>query len=218
MSYCNRFKCKSKRELPLHIHYFITLNSSHLFFERVQEKFKIDSNLNRFIQYKYGIVNYNIVDDYYIVSDKDKNVVYDSRIGDIDIEKYIDNTSFNDREYDILSRYLIDRMIKTTHIKPKEIMFCFEKYLKFKGIDVPFDFYKSYRKIIGILKEIHGAFYAVCGVIGVLGIVYTYIQKYTNVYNNNNNNNINNLNLLDMKKGKFELNDGKKVSVGYGLF
>ena len=31
---------------------FNTLNSSHLFFERVQEKFKIDCNLHRFKHYK----------------------------------------------------------------------------------------------------------------------------------------------------------------------
>ena len=124
----------------------ITLKSSHLVFERVQEKFKIDCNLHRFKHYKYGIVNYNIVHDYYIVLDKDKNVVYDSRIGDIDIEKYIDNTSFNDREYDILSRYLIDRMIEPTDIKPKEIMFYFEEYIKFKEIDIPFDFLNHIRK------------------------------------------------------------------------
>ena len=80
-------------------------------------------NLHRFKHFKYGIVSYNIVDDYYFVLDKDKNFFYDSRIGDIDIEKYIDNTSFNDREYDIISRYLLDRMIEITHVKPKEIMF-----------------------------------------------------------------------------------------------
>ena len=46
---------------------FITLNSSHLFFKRVKEKFKIDSNLHTFKHFKYGIVNYKKVDDYYIV-------------------------------------------------------------------------------------------------------------------------------------------------------
>ena len=66
------------------------------------------------------------------------------------------------------------------------------------------------------LKEIHGAYYAVFGVIGVLGIGYIFIQKFTNVYNNNNN--INNLSLFDIKKGRFDLNTGKKISVGHGLF
>ena len=64
-------------------------------------------------------MNYNIVDDYYIVLDEDKNVVYDPRICDIDIEKYFDNISVTD----ILSRYLIDRMIEPTNSKPKEITF-----------------------------------------------------------------------------------------------
>ena len=53
----------------------ITLNSSHLFFERVQEKFKIDSNLHRLKHHKYGIVSYNIIDNFCIVLDKNKNVV-----------------------------------------------------------------------------------------------------------------------------------------------
>ena len=68
-------------------------------------------------------------------------------------------------------------MIEPTHIKPKKTMFYLEEYLKFKGLDIPFDFYKSYRKVIGILKEIHGAHYAVFGVFDVLGIVYTSIPK-----------------------------------------
>ena len=62
-----------------------TLNSSQQFFERVQEKFKIDSNLYRFKHYNYGVKNYNTISDFYIVLDKDKNVVYESRIGDLDI-------------------------------------------------------------------------------------------------------------------------------------
>ena len=43
---------------------YITLNSSQQFFERVQEKFKIDSNLYRFKQYNYGLINYNTISDY----------------------------------------------------------------------------------------------------------------------------------------------------------
>ena len=49
---------------------YITLKSSQQFFERVQEKFKIDSSLCRFKHYKYGIINNNTISDYYIVLDK----------------------------------------------------------------------------------------------------------------------------------------------------
>ena len=98
---------------------YITLNSSKQFFERD----KIDSNLYRFKHYNDGVINYNIISDYYIVLDKDKNVVYDSRIGDFDIEKYVDYTEFKEKEYNILSSYLTVRMIEPTHIKPKELMF-----------------------------------------------------------------------------------------------
>ena len=35
-------------------------------------------------------------------------------------------------------------MIEPTHIKPKQIVFFFENLLKFKGIDIPIAFYKSY--------------------------------------------------------------------------
>ena len=89
----------------------------------MQEKFKIDSFLHRFEHHNYGIVNYNNVDDYYIVLKKIKNVVCDSRNCDIDMDKYIDYSSFNDRKYDILSRSLIDRIMEPTYIKPKELMF-----------------------------------------------------------------------------------------------
>ena len=55
---------------------FFTLNSSHLIFEKLQEKFKIDCNLHRFKHYKYGIVNNKIVHDYFIVLDKDEKMLF----------------------------------------------------------------------------------------------------------------------------------------------
>ena len=122
---------------------YITLNSSQQFFERVQGKFRIDSNLYRFKNYKYGIINYYTISDYYIKLYKDKNVVNDSRIGDFDIEKYVDYTEFKEKEYNILSSYLTDRMLEPTHIKPNELMFYFEEYLDFKGINKSFNFYKT---------------------------------------------------------------------------
>ena len=35
--------------------------------------------------------------DYYFVIDKDKNVLSDSRVGDLDIEEYIDYTDIKDK-------------------------------------------------------------------------------------------------------------------------
>ena len=133
---------------------YITLNSSQQFFERVREKFKIDSNLYRFKHYKYGIISYNTISDYYIVLDKDKNVVYDSRLGNLDIEKYIDYTEFKENEYNILSSYLTDRILEPTHIKPNELMFFFEEYLDFKRINKSFNFYKTYTNIKSVFNEI----------------------------------------------------------------
>ena len=92
-------------------------------------------------------MNYNTISDYYIVLDKDKNIVYDSKIGDLDIEKYVDYTEFKEKEYNILSRYLTDRMIEPTHIKTKELMFYFEEYLEFKGIHISINLYKVYTNI-----------------------------------------------------------------------
>ena len=102
---------------------FFTLNSSQQFFERVQENFKVDSNLYRFKHYNYGVINYNTINDYSIVLDKDKNVVYDSGIGDLDFEKCVDYTEFKEKEYNILSNYLTDKMIEPSHIEPKELLF-----------------------------------------------------------------------------------------------
>ena len=105
---------------------YITLNSSQQFFERVQEKFKIDSNLYRLKHHRYGVINYNTTNDFYVVLDKNRNIVCDSRIGDLDIEKYIDNTEFNEKEYNILNSYLMETIIEPTLIKPNEFMFYFE--------------------------------------------------------------------------------------------
>ena len=157
---------------------YITLNSSQQCFERVQEKFKIDSNLYRFKHYKYGIINYNTISDYYNVLDKDKNVLYDSRIGDLDIEENIDYREFKEKEYNILNSYLTDRMLEPTHIKPNELMFYFEEYLDFKWINKLFSLCKTYVNIKRILNEIHSRYVAIIGVISVLGIGYSYYQKY----------------------------------------
>ena len=65
--------------------------------------------------------------------DRDENVVYDFKLQDIDIDMYIGYKTFIDREFKILSKYLIDRMIQPTDIKQNELMFYFKEYLKFKG-------------------------------------------------------------------------------------
>ena len=79
---------------------------------------KNDSNLYRFKHYKYGITNYSTIGDFYIVLDKDKHLACDSRNSDLDIEKYLDYKEFNEKEFNILSSFLIDRMLGLTHFKP----------------------------------------------------------------------------------------------------
>ena len=51
----------------------------------------------RKIAYSNNLLHITIF-GYYIVLDKDKNVVYDSRIGDLDIEKYVDYREFKEKE------------------------------------------------------------------------------------------------------------------------
>ena len=199
------------------IYIFININSSQQFFERVQEKLKIDSNLYRFKLYKYGKINYNNVSDYYIVLDKDKNVVYDSRIGDLYIEKYVEYTEFKEKEYNILISYLIDRMLEPTHIKPNELMFYFEEYLEFKGKNRSFNFYKTYTNLKSIFNEIHKGYVAIFVVISVLGIGYSYYQKCGNNNDYNIKNNINGIDIMDIDEAKIKLRNGKKVTIGYGL-
>ena len=179
---------------------YITLNSSQHFFERVQEKFKIDSNLYRFKHYNYGVINNNSISDYYIVLDKDKNVVYDSRIGDLDIEKYVDYTEFKEKEYIILSSYLTDRMIEPTYIKPKELMFYFEEYLKFKGIHISINLYKIYTNIKSVLGELHSGYIVLGGAINLFGIRYSYFQSS----GNNKDNNINVIDIMNIDKAKIK--------------
>ena len=203
------FNTKSRDNTPA---IYITLNSSQQFFERVQEKFKIDSNLYRFKHYKYGIINFNTISDYYIVLDKDKHVVYDSRICYLDIEKNVDYTEFKEKEYNILSSYLTDRMLEPTYIKPNELMFYFEEYLDFKGINKSFNFYKTYTNIKSIFNEIQSGYVAIFGVISVLGIGYSYYQKC----GNNNDNNINGIDIMEIDKAKIKLRNGK-MTIGYGL-
>ena len=146
---------------------YITLNGSQQSFERVQQKFKIDSNLYRFKHYNYGVINYNTISDYYIVLDKNKNVVYDSRIGDLDIEKYVDYTEFKEKEYNLLSNYLTDRLIEPSHIKPKELMFYCAEYLEFQGIHKSINLNKLYTNVKSVLSEIHSGYMVLGGAISL---------------------------------------------------
>ena len=58
-----------------------------MFIEGVEEKLNIDSNLYRFEHYENGVLKYNMIDNYYIVLDKNKTVVSESRLEDVDIDK-----------------------------------------------------------------------------------------------------------------------------------
>ena len=61
------------------------------------------------------MIIYNTICDYYIVLDKDKSFVYESSVGDLDIEKCVDYTLFKGKEYNIQSNYLTDRMLEPTN-------------------------------------------------------------------------------------------------------
>ena len=130
---------------------------------------------------------------------------------------YVDYTEFKEKEYNILSSYLTDRMLEPTHIKRNQLMFYFEEYLDFKGINKSFNFYKTYTNIKSIFNEIHSGYVAIFGVISVLGIGYNYYQKCgKNNDKNNNNNNINGIDIMDIGKAKFKLRNGE-MTIGYGL-
>ena len=70
-------------------------------------------------------------------------------MGDLDIEKYIENTEFDEKVFDFLSGYLKTRMIEPSQIKHNDLMFYFDEYLDFKPIikpiNKPISFYKFYK-------------------------------------------------------------------------
>ena len=68
-------------------------------------------------------------------------------------------------------------MLEPTHIKPNELMFYFEEYLDFKGINKSFNLYKTYTNIKSIFNEIHSGHVSIFGVISVLGNGYSYYKN-----------------------------------------
>ena len=108
-------------------------------------------------------------------------------------------------------------MLEPTHNKPNELMFYFEEYLDFKGINKSFNFYKTYTNIKSVYNEIHSGSVAMFGAISVLGIAYSYYQKCGNNNDNNINNNINGIDIMDIDKAKIKLRNGTKMTIGYGL-
>ena len=145
--------------------------------------------------------------------DKDKNFVYDSRIGDIDIEKFVDYTEVKEKENNILSNYLTHIMIEPSHIKPKEIMFYFEEHLEFKGIHKSINLYKLNTYIKSLLSEIHSGYIVLGGAISLFGIGYSYFQSS----GKHKDNNINGKDIMNIDKGKNKIKIGKNMSIGYDM-
>ena len=52
----------------------------------------------------------------------------------------------------------MERMMEPTHIKPNEIMFYFEEYLQFKGINKSIDLNKTWKNVKSILAEIQSCY------------------------------------------------------------
>ena len=50
---------------------------------------------------------------------------FDSRVGDLYIEKYIQNTELNENQFEFPSGYLTSRMLEPTQIKHNELIFLF---------------------------------------------------------------------------------------------
>ena len=120
---------------------------------------------------------YDVIGAHYIVLDKDKNVAYDSRVGDPDIRKYSNNTVFNQKEYEKLSGYLKKRIVLPVDILGDELMFYLEEYLKFRGISKPFGFCKINKKTKGVLNDINSGYYAKFGTVIVIGGLSGLLQK-----------------------------------------
>ena len=104
-------------------------------------------------------------------------------------------------------------MIEPTHIKPKELMFYFEEFLEFKGINKSINLYKIYTNIKNKLSEIHSGYYAIAGIVTMVGFSYSYFQKH----GNNNDNNFNGKDIMNIDKAKIKLKNGKNMTIGYGL-
>ena len=100
----------------------------------------------------------------------------------------------------------MERMIERTHIKPNELMFYFEEYLQFKGINKSFDLNRTWKNVKSIFAEIHSGYLDIFGVIGIMGFGYSYIQK---CYNND-------LDITKIDMAKIKLKIGKNISIGYG--
>ena len=69
------------------------------------------------------MIYYDVFGTHYIALDEEKIVLYDSSVGDLDIRKYVNNTEFNQKEYEILSGYVKKRMIQPVDILEDELMF-----------------------------------------------------------------------------------------------
>ena len=69
------------------------------------------------------MLGYDVIGAHYIVLDKDKNVAFDSRFGDLHIRKYVNHTELNQKEYEIPSGYLKKRMVLPVDILEDELMF-----------------------------------------------------------------------------------------------
>ena len=113
--------------------YCTTVNSA-AYFRELSEAYMFKCPLEKYKSVEYGMIEINLIKDFYIVYDKDTNVHYDSRTStkvvspNFNIVKYLNVKKFTEKEQDEVITFLESESQNTINITNETLLFYLNYY------------------------------------------------------------------------------------------
>ena len=175
--------------------YLTTYNGADLF-KKFNEIYKCEHNFNKIIselnsnyynftdgisdELRYGIIKYNRKENTFIIIDKNRTMIYDSRVGFLDLKALSLKDKLESEDKNKLIAYMKPLMINATYrntINHDNYQFYFNKLLTLKGIKKQNDVLtKEMIKADGFRLSS-----TILGIIGICFMIYNYMSPDTKV-------------------------------------
>ena len=137
---------------------YLTTNNGADLFKNFNEKYKCENNFNKIIselisnyynctdgmtdEHRYGIIKNNRKENNFIISDKNRTMIYYSRVGFLDLKALSLKDKLESEDKNKLIAYMKPLMINATErntINHDNYQFHFNKLLTLKGIKIQSD-------------------------------------------------------------------------------
>ena len=114
---------------------YITTQNTTIFFKDIKEKFEIKTPIESYSYVTYGVIEYNLITNDYIVYDQNHNIHVDSKemkittLPDFDIKKYANVRDFSVNERKQIIIFLESRAIEFINITNETFLYYLVYYL-----------------------------------------------------------------------------------------